>query len=327
MSETNFDIDAAEDEYNAARGGAPAGGGNPPKEDPKGDPPPSGDDNPPGFLSYDEYIAQGGDPDHYRGRKAFEHFNDRLEENKRLRREVRQMKDTVNQTMDAVTTWQEGEREKIRAEIQADLDRAMEDEDPAAAVAAQKKLDKLEQQQPPKAPPQENPIISDFREANPMIDPDSDDFDAEFEQDLTGFYNNLVRSISPDGRISDGQVKRCLKQAMKQAREFHELEDEPPPRGKAADDDGGESPRNSRKAGREGGGRRQTTSNREAKTPTAEEFTIENPKNGRDTNAAGVRDQIRKTAFETKKKAGFSDEDANKYADEQAANFEKSLAR
>ena len=55
---------------------------------------------------------------------------------------------TVQQTMETVSEWQQRESERIREEVEAELHEAMENEDPKAAVAAQKKLDDLDAKPP-----------------------------------------------------------------------------------------------------------------------------------------------------------------------------------
>lgn len=324
MSEAEFDVDAAEAEYDAARAAG--------ADDDAGDGGDGGDGDrggdkggdPPGFKSYDEYIADGGDPDMYRGKKAFEAEHTRIDENKRLRKDVRGLQSTVQQTMEAVTDWQTTERAKMRKDIEAELKTAKADEDLDGALDAQQRLDQLDDE--PEAQPaatEEHTVIQDFREANPMLDSESDDFDQDFNDDVEAFYNGLYQQLSYGGRkkVSDGQIKRALKRALKEANELHEIE-EPGQR----TDDRGESRRNTRR-GRQQRTNRRSPSQRSA-TPKAEEFVIENPRNQRQANAAPeVRDMINKTAYKAAIKAGKSEDDAKKAGDGAAQRFEESLAR
>jgi hypothetical protein len=323
MSEAEFDVDAAEAEYNASREAGADGGGDEPGDGDRG-----GDQggDPPGFKTYDEYIADGGDPDMYRGKKAFEAEHTRIDENKRLRKDVRGLQDTVQQTMEAVTDWQTVERGKMRKELDAQLKKNREDEDLDGALATQKEIDELDDEpEPGPAPTEEHSVIQDFRDANPMLDADHDDFDQDFNDDVEAFYNGLYQQLSYGGRkkVSDGQIKRALKRALKEANELHEIEAP----GQGQGDEPGESRRNNRR------GRQQNRSNRRAgsqrtSTPKAEEFVIDNPRNARQANAAPeVRDMIRDKAFQQAKKSGKDDAAANKSADEAAHRFEESLAR
>jgi hypothetical protein len=188
-------------------------------------------------------------------------------------------------------------------------------------VAAQKKLDKLDDTPTPAARP-EHPVITDFREANPMLDADSEDFNEELNADVEAFYNTLATQLGQGGRreLSESQITRCLRKALKDAHELHG-EVKPP-----ADEDEtpGESPRNTR-------GRGATPRRRARQTKArakAEDFVLENPTNARQRNAAPeVRDMIKEKAVAAGKKAGLNDADAKKRGDEAAQRFEESLAR
>lgn len=324
MSEAEFDVDAAEAKYNASR--ADAGddpGGDADDGGDKGDDDKGGD--PPGFKTYDEYVADGGDPDMYRGKKAYAEEHTRISENKRLRKDVRGLQDTAKLTMEAVTSWKAGESAKMRKELDAKLKKNKEDEDIDGALDTQKEIDALENDPAPAATQDEHPVIQDFRDANPMLDTDHDDFDQEFNDDVEAFYNGLYQQLSYGGKrkVSDGQIKRALKRSLKEARELHEMDDPPP--ADEEEEGRGESRRNTRKRGRQRSQRR--APQQRSTTPTAEDFKIENPKNNRDHDATGVRDMVRDTAYKNAIKAGKSEEDATKAGATAAQNFEKSLSR
>lgn len=311
MSEPTFDVDQAEKEYNAARGqedgpptdepgdGAEGAGATPPND------PPADRPDPPTYMSYEEWIEAGKDPDDFLGKRAFQARYDDIQDNKRLRKELKGLKTTVQQTMDTVNDWQQQERTKIRAELEADLNTAKENEDVEGAIDAQKALDEHDRKSTPASSSQaEHPTIVEFREGHPLIDHDSDDFNEEFNEDVEAFYNGMVQQLSHGGRkrLTDGQIKRALGKAMKDAAELHDI------------DLGGarrqptESPRNSRGGGQ---GKQTRRTSRKPAAPKAEDFTIENPRNPRQGNAATeVRDMLKE-----------------KYGEEAAKEFERNLAR
>ncbi len=310
MSEPEFDVEKAQAEYDAARASdappKPAGdGADDAPDDPALDPAAIDVDEidtekenlPPGFMSFEDYVAQGGDPDTYRGKKAFADEYERIQENKRLRGEIRGLKETVQQTMDTVQDWQSDQRQKIRTELEGELHTAKENEDVDGALATQKKIDKLDEK--PDKPPQqqqEHPVIQGFREANPLLDETSDDFNAEFNVDVEAFYNETHARLSRDGkvRLTDSQISRALAKAMKDARELHV--------------DLFESPRNKRPS-RGGDGRQPRRGKQAEPAARAENFKIKDPRNPRQGDAASeVRDMIK-----------------DKYGDKHAKKFEESL--
>ena len=318
MSEPDFDIDAAAEQFDKNKGEAPPNHPEGKQEYDTFD----GDEPAKGHKSYDEYIADGGDPDRYKGKQAFEDERERIAENKRLRGEVKSLKDTVQQTAGAVDSLVDQARKEEREKIEARLHEAKENEDFDAFEKAKDDLEEHDKAAPKNQPAayQEPDVIVNFRSDNPMIDAEAEEFDAEFNDFVEGAYNDLYHKMSQGGRkqLTDKQIGRLLNRAMKEAKDIFEIEDEP--------GDGGEpdrSPRNDR--GRTGTSRRRAAPRE--REQTAEDFKIENPKNNRDHDASGVRDMIRANAVKAAIKAGKSQEDAEAAGDAAAKNFERSLTR
>lgn len=312
MSEAQFNIDDAEQQYNDARGEGE-------DDQPPADPPARKD--PPTYMSHDEWVAAGRDPEDYIGKNAFQKRHDDIQNNKKLRKEIKGLNTTVQQTMDAVTDWQSQERGRLKSEIEAELHKAKEDEDIDGALDAQRRLDDIDEPPPPaNTPPAEHSVIADFRENNPMLDAEAEEFDEEFNADVEAFYNGMAQQLSHNGKkaLTDGQITRCLKKALKETRELHEINDEPARR------DDGESPRNKRQTQ----GRSTKRGKTKAVEPRAEDYKLENPRNSRQVNAATeVRDMIHEKAMKEGKKRGMDEKAAKTYADEQAQNFERSLVK
>ncbi len=325
MSEPDFDIDAAAAKFDSGKKPDDDRGhqGDTSPRDPSPDTP-AEKDTPPGFDSYDEYVSKGGDPDMYRGKKAYVAEHERIDENKRLRREVKDLTSTVQQTVEAVDSLVTQAKQQTRAEIEGELSRAMEDEDPKAAVAAQKKLDSLDGEQAKQKTYREPDVIRDFRDSKPLIDQGSDEFDAEFNADMTAIYNDYALRLSNQDRVklSDAQMNRLLRKSYKEARELHELEDDTPAPARAE-----EAPeRSARNDRRATSASRRRSAAREPE-PRAEDFKIDNPRNNRDYDASSVRDMIQKRAYDNAIKAGKSAEDATEAGVTAAGNFERSLAQ
>lgn len=305
MAEPDFDIDAAGKQYEAGREAgekfeAPA--------DEKEDDAPPADD---GFKGYEDYIADGGDPDLYKGKKAFQEDRGRFKENRDMKRTIKDLHSTVQQTMEATNQMLTDQRGKIRTEVEAELKEARANEDMDGALDAQNRLNKLDETPPAATPQAEHPVIQEFRDANPLVDANSTDYNKEFNTDVEAFYNATYEQLSRGGRValSDGQVKRALGKAMKDAKELHA--------------DLFESPRNARQTG---GNRPQRRTTQQEKAVSADSYVIKNPRNPRQANAAPeVREAIRQAAIKQAKKTGSNAEDQKKAGDKAAANFEKSL--
>ena len=135
----------------------------------------------------------------------------------------------MKQVVNGVQTWQEQQQEIMAQQVEqaildavAELEKAKEDEDIDAALTAQKKLDSLDKKPPVKA----NPVITEFSRKNPIIDPSSDQYDAEFHQDMIMIHNGKLDLLlggdrTRAGELTQEQIKRVQSLAFNQAKELH----------------------------------------------------------------------------------------------------------
>jgi DNA-binding GntR family transcriptional regulator len=181
-------------------------------------------EKPPGFLSYDEWIEKGKDPADFRGENAYKNQYETL-------KEVRELKGTMTHVVDGIETWKQQQNENMAAQIeqakidaQAELDQAKEDEDLAAALAAQDKLNRIANK--PAQAIQINPVISDFTKKNPIIDSNSTQYDADFHQDMIMIHNGKLDQLlggdrSRAGELTAQQIERVQVMAFNQAKELY----------------------------------------------------------------------------------------------------------
>lgn len=180
-------------------------------------------EKPPGFLTYDEWVAKGKDPADYRGENAYKKQYDAL-------KEVRELKETMNHVVDGMETWKQQQNDQkteeiaqARVDLVAEFEQAKEDEDLDAALLAQEKINKIDSK--PQAV-QVNPIISDFTRKNPIIDPQNTQYNAEFHQDMIMIHNGKLDQLlggdrSRAGELTQQQIERVQKMAFNQAKELH----------------------------------------------------------------------------------------------------------
>ena len=180
-------------------------------------------EKPPGFKTYDEWVAEGKDPADFRGENAYRAQYDAL-------KEVRELKDTMTHVVDGMQTWKQQQSdimaqqvEQARTSAVADLEQAKEDEDLDAALAAQNKINEIDSKP---APTQVNPVISTFASKNPIIDTNSPQYDADFHQDMIMIHNGKLDQLlggdrSRAGELTPQQIERVQALAFKQAKELH----------------------------------------------------------------------------------------------------------
>jgi len=180
---------------------------------------------PPGYISYDDWVAKGKDPADYKGENAYKAEYDRI-------KEIRELKDTMNQVVSGVESWQQQQSEQMAEQVEqakldarAELEQAKTDDDLDAALAAQEKLSSLDNKtaaQPMKV----NPLLTGFASKNPIIDPQSSQYSAEFHQDMIMIHNGKLDQLlggdrSRAGELTPAQIERVQSMAFTQAKELH----------------------------------------------------------------------------------------------------------
>lgn len=292
-----------------------------------------GDDNgqqqqPPadGHLSYQEWVDAGNDPELYQGKKAFELNQKEITEKRKYRKDLQNMQNTLQQTVEGVDALVADRLEEQKAHYEQQLHDAMAAEDPKAAVEAQKGLDRVEQQQqqqqnnPPAQEYSEPDVLVDWRGKHPIVNADSDQFNPEFNEAMVGYFNSEFAQLTMGGRkaLSDTQMERLATKAYNQAKGLYpELF---------------ESQRNSRQQQQQQRTtRRQQQQQQDESVQTAENYHIEqkNPNQKQDptTAASDIKEQVQKTALENALRIGRTREQAQAIAEQAGADFEKNLYR
>lgn len=185
----------------------------------KKDPPEDQDKNPLGFISYEDWTASGKDPDDWRGKNAYNKEYQNLKENRELKSA---MKEVVGSVDDLKQRYQDDANTQIeiaKNEAKANLDQAKKDDDTDAALAAQDKLHSLDKQLGTKEQQKPNPFLIDFAQKNPILDPNSPQYNDEFFQDMAGIHNNKLEQLG--GKPTQEQIERVHKWAYIQAKELH----------------------------------------------------------------------------------------------------------
>jgi hypothetical protein len=181
------------------------------------------EEKPPGYKTLEQWTAEGKDPADYKGENAYKAEYERIQE-------IRELKSTMKTLVDSMSEWkttqtQEMNRqvEEARQQAQLELNKAKEDEDINAALAAQEKLNSLETQP---VQPALNPGIAEFIQKNPILDSNNSKFDQEFFNDMSQFQQTIVdRMTNGDkariAQLSPTQITRTMQLAYKEAQALH----------------------------------------------------------------------------------------------------------
>lgn len=168
--------------------------------------------SPPGFVSYEDWVAQGKDPDDWRGANAYKREYDRIQENKDL---LDKMSSLVSLIEDEKQTAAERARAEERLRFEQELNEAKENMD----------VDKVEEllKNQPKDPVKEEFVepapIANYRKSNPILDPTSPQFDEQFEGAVARVVNSKLQQFGAG--VDDDIVSRVMDVAYNEVKALY----------------------------------------------------------------------------------------------------------
>lgn len=201
-------------------------------------------ENPPGYVSYEDWVEDGKDPDNWQGKNKYSQQYDLIQDNKDFKSELRGMNDLLRQTVDATTAMQDDAYKRGITEAKAELQTAIANEDVNAVVAAK---DKIADLTPPQPSPKVNPVHDEFFSSNAVLDKNNSQYDPEFSNEFERIYHGKLKAdgVVPGQMLSNQAVKGYMNLALKGAKELFP--------------DKFVSPRNNRQAPQQTGKRAPTT--------------------------------------------------------------------
>lgn len=156
------------------------------------------DDTPKGFLTLEAYTEKGGDPDMYRGKKAFAQFYEKSQETKASNAALSDLQGNVKAMAQAMEETKQTALSNQRAELEANMVKAREEFDIAALEKTQKQIFELDQRkQVAQAPRGEPPVVTQFRANNPALDRSSPEFDADLNDLVEKRVNEKFQKVNP----------------------------------------------------------------------------------------------------------------------------------
>ncbi len=191
-----------------------------PDDDPPPDdePPPAAktDDDPPNYMNYDAWIADGRDPDDFKGKNAYSAEYDRIQLNNE---KVDRLENSIQVIADNNEQWRQGQTKIIRDGLEADLIKAKEAADVDGAIDVTKKIADLDNTAPVVL---EEPVVfKAFRKNNPMTDKDSSRFNEGYNRAIERYCNAELRELRKGGPTNDGDITACLNLAKKKAADLY----------------------------------------------------------------------------------------------------------
>lgn len=194
-----------------------------------------------GFKPYDEYIADGGDPDMYRGPKAFVQYQKLKDEERakvdKANSRVESLVDEVERLSKMMVEDRKEQKARYKQELEDRLKQQREDLDVAGVEKTKDELAKLdsgeEEAEEKSKPRQEHPVISTFRETNPVFDHASDKFDPEINEWVEQRVNTRLTKLAQSGtELTERALKKALEEEHERVKRAFPEKFEAPRKGK-----------------------------------------------------------------------------------------------
>lgn len=145
-------------------------------------------DLPEGYKTLEEYVADGGDPEYYRGPKAYEKDRVLIGEIKEIKRKLSERDDE----MVALQELHEKERQRLLKDIEKKKAEAKESFDFEAYEDLSEQERELNSRNKPQDQGGEPPVIQSYRQQNPKLNPAAPDFDPVHASAFAAAFNALV---------------------------------------------------------------------------------------------------------------------------------------
>lgn len=193
-----------------------------------------------GFKPYDEYIADGGDPDMYRGPKAFVQYQKLKDEERakvdKANSRVESLVDEVERLSKMMVEDRKAQKERYKQELEDRLKQQKEDLDVDGFERTKDELAKLgteTEEEPSPKPRQEHPVIATFRETNPVFDHASDKFDSEVNEWVEQRVNTRLTKLAQSGtELTERALKKALEEEHERVKRAFPEKFEAPRKGK-----------------------------------------------------------------------------------------------
>lgn len=171
----------------------------------------------PGFISYEDWIADGRNPDDWQGKNKYEQQYNLIQDNKGIRSELRNLNDMLQHTVEATNSIREKAYNEGMAEAQADLNQALADNDAEGVNQARDKMASLEA--PPQVPAL-HPLHREFFHSNPILDQNSDQFDAEIMQEFVRIHDGQLRrdGVTPKTQLTEAAMRGYMRDSLQSAK-------------------------------------------------------------------------------------------------------------
>ena len=163
-----------------------------------------------GFQTYEEYIANGGDPRYYRGPEAYRQQKQILKEHKETKKRFKQMEDFYIKELERKI--EEAERAKEQAWEQYDREEYKQAEQRERELRDEQR--NLKDSQGDEEASGDHPVVAEYRKEDPRLDRASIEYNPTYEAAFASALNtNAVQEAQRMGKqeLDEDDLRRVIK--------------------------------------------------------------------------------------------------------------------
>lgn len=165
-----------------------------------------------GYKNYDEYIADGGDPDFYRGKEAYKQQKELIQEKRNTESRFKERIDALEKQMVNLALTNEQQRKKEIQDLKKKIEVAKVNDDTEGLDSAYKELNSISDTPEIRPKYSPSPSVVEFIANEPRLDTSSPKFDAsyyaQFDAVLSQGINNAQSRIGR--QLSDVEIRQHL---------------------------------------------------------------------------------------------------------------------
>jgi hypothetical protein len=171
-------------------------------------------DTPKGYLTFEAYTEKGGDPDMYRGKKAFAQFYEKSQETKESKAALSDLQSNVKAMAQAMELTKQNELSELTLKLEGELAKNKAEFDFDQYEKTQQQLKAIESKKVEQAPSQgEPPVVTQFRANNPALDRSSPEFDADLNDLVEKRVNEKFQKVNPNA-MTEADFNELLGDAL-----------------------------------------------------------------------------------------------------------------
>ena len=174
-------------------------------------------EKPPGYKTFDEYVADGGDPEMYRGPKAYTQFKElKQQTSDKIHKVEEQMAELVKMQREQIEKAKADAHAQAMQELQGKMATAKENLDFEAYEQASSEMQKMQSSKPEDNTQRLQSVVAEIKQSLPLINETSAEYNPAF---FSVVQTNLGQVMESNNVDTNSLTPEALKHYMNEALE------------------------------------------------------------------------------------------------------------